>query len=275
MKKFALALVSILLVAHAAQAQDRIHVSAAIETSMNSVGTSWNSPQPGIILNSTQWTAPEQTMKISATPVNKLSVAVKFTVGSSAQNPPRSIDTLTGLEYRPDNSLQEYGGSINHVEITGSYRVLPHLDVVGGYMKYSLKNSYQNMHQTSFDGSGFITDYNETQTYKGFEVGARSHFQFEKLGVEPEFLFYPSIDRHFSSHQDYLGEVFDNDMDMNEGRRFGLQASGRMSYRLVRNLDATFAYSYQLIRSEGSPFAGPAPEHLTTKSAVVGVRVGF
>ncbi|MBX4204951.1 MAG: hypothetical protein KW788_02030 [Candidatus Doudnabacteria bacterium] len=172
--------------------------------------------------------------------------------------------------------LRSYSGENRLFEASAAYKVWRQVSAVGGYTRLSLAGRYENTIPYGYYDGGLVTTYSERQTYRGIELGARSDFAIRGLTLEPEFLLYPRISRNFRSHQNYLGHVYDNDIDQNTGRRVGMQMSGRAKYALVRHLAATFSYNLQVIRTTNKVmFGGPARESLKTRTAMVGLQVGF
>jgi hypothetical protein len=213
-------------------------------------------------------------LTIEGAPAANLTAMVKFTLTGSAENPAMTLDPDTGEQYRSEG-LRSYAGGNRHYEVAAAYR-LKRVSLAAGYMVFSSQNVYEIAIPYGLYGSGLVTNYNEKQTYSGFELGARTNFRFGNLNLEPGFMFYPKVSRNFKSRQNYLGQVSNNNMNVNEGRRMGVQLTGKARYNLVRHMAATFSYNYQLVRTTNTlQFGGPAREDLKTRSALVGLQIGY
>ncbi|HYC79579.1 MAG TPA: hypothetical protein VEC17_00975, partial [Candidatus Binatia bacterium] len=96
-----------------------------------------------------------------------------------------------------------------------------------------------------------------------------------KLGVEPVFLYYPSLDTSYDSHQFTMGADFINHFPEEDMTTRGYLMEGKITYDLVPRLAVTFGYSFQRLMSSDVNVLGPTNEYLASRSATFGLRTGF
>jgi hypothetical protein len=266
-----------LIWASTASAQERI--SASIETTAsNTVTTSFDNPvTAGVVIHSQRWRPSQQAMRITASLPHQFTASIKFDIGGSIDDGPKSQDPRTGL-WQNLRYLESYAGNSRSFDVSVAYKLKSYLSLTGGYMGYRLHEEMENFYQLSFNGSGYLDRFQRTETYHALQVGARSSFKLDRVELQPVFEYFPIVRREFTSHQQALGQTFDNHFpDM--GQTDGYKIAGRLSYDLDNegHFKGTFGYTYQVLTThEGRvPIGNVQNEHLTLRGANFGLQVGF
>lgn len=253
-------------------AKRRLLFAASIETTVtNVVEKSADTGNHNAVVFSRRWKPSQQAVRISIAPTEKVMFAAKFDInGDNVDEPAIAIDPRNGLRYRA--GLRAYVGRVNELVVSGSYQLLPHLAIDGGYLQYSLEDDSEGFIPTGLDGSGIITPFSWISRYRGLALGSSTRFPIEKVGLEAGFLWYPKMGRRDRSFQRYLGEEYRNKFDFKDVRTTGATISGNISYQLIERLTASVGYSYSWF---GSDLEGPSSDKLTRRAATASARVRF
>lgn len=221
------------------------HVTASVEASAGAtIETSFNQPRPDVVLNGQKWKPATKILQITGAPTSKLSLTGRFDLGTM-DDAPVSVDAITGRNYTNlYPQVRSYVGTLRQIEIGGSYQILPHVAAAVNYLRYTLKNDEELLHATTIDGAGWIQVYTDTSRYQGVGFGPTAEYHNDKVSFEGGLLWYPSVSRHWNSHENSLGQVFVNDIEV-DGHTSALQLSGKVSYQLIKHLDVSFSYRYQ------------------------------
>lgn len=226
-------------------ASAQTHVTASVEASAGAtIETSFNQPRPDVVLNGQRWKPATKILQITGAPVSKLSLTARFDFGTM-DDAPVSVDAVSGRNYTNlYPQVRSYIGTLRQIELGGSYRVLPHISATVNFLRYTLKNDEELLHATTIDGAGWIQAYTDTNRYQGLGFGPTAEYHNDKTSFKGGLLWYPNIQRHWDSHENSLGQVYVNNVDV-DGHTSGLQLTGKVSYQLIKHLDVSFSYRFQ------------------------------